>query len=124
MLFRSLAAQQGREIKPDSEPEKGRFYRSDHFEFAKVGVPSLYMKSGIQYLGKAPEYGRQRSDEYTNERYHKPSDEVRAEWDLSGAVQDIELLAATAEALANQPGWPAWKPGSEFRKLRPSKPKP
>ena len=84
LLGSVLASQGGRTVKPDPEPEKGFFYRSDHFEFAKQGVPALYTDAGTEYIGKDSTYGQKKRDEYTENDYHKPSDEVKPDWDLSG----------------------------------------
>ena len=123
-VLRAEAARQGRVLRPDPEPEKGFYYRSDHFEFAKVGVPALYLDDGIEYLGKPPGYGEAKRREYTERRYHKPQDEVLPEWDLGGAVEALALLYRVGWRVANEPRWPQWKPGSEFRKLRPVAPLP
>ena len=117
-VLRGLATPLGRTLAPDAEPEKGFFYRSDHFEFAKQGVPALYVEAGIDYLDKPAGYGRQKRDEYTSNDYHKPSDEVKPDWDLSGAVEDLRLLYAVGHRVANDPVWPAWKPGTEFKATR------
>ena len=113
------AAAQGRIIRPDSEPQKGRFYRSDHFEFAKVGVPGLYTKGGVIVIGKPPEYGKKKLDEYTERDYHKLTDEIKPDWNFSGAVQDLQLLLEVGLATANGDKFPEWKEGSEFRSKRP-----
>jgi Zn-dependent M28 family amino/carboxypeptidase len=112
------AAEQGRTLRPDAEPEKGFYYRSDHFNFAKVGVPALDPDSGTDYVGKPPDYGETKRNEYTNQHYHKPSDEVRSDWDLSGAVDDLRLLMAVGYRVAQADRFPAWKPGTEFRAIR------
>ena len=112
------AAVQGRVLAPDPEPEKGFYYRSDHFEFAKQGVPALYTDNGVEYIGKPPEYGQQKREEYTVNDYHKPSDEVKPDWDLSGAVEDLRLLFAVGYRVATDEAWPEWKPGTEFRAKR------
>jgi len=117
-VLRDLATPLGRTLAPDAEPEKGFFYRSDHFEFAKQGVPALYVEAGIDFIGKPAGYGRQKRDEYTSNDYHKPSDEVKPDWDLSGAVEDLRLLNAVGNHIANDPVWPAWKPGTEFKAIR------
>ncbi len=117
-LLEAAAKEQGRVITPDAEPEKGRYFRSDHFEFAKVGVPALYGKSGEDYLGKPSGYGKTRSDAYIENDYHKVSDEMRPDWDLSGAVEDTQLLFAVGWQVATRMEFPAWKPGSEFRTRR------
>ncbi len=114
----AVAATQGRTIGGDPEPEKGSFYRSDHFEFAKQGVPALNAKAGIDYVGKPEGYGRARRDEYTQKDYHKPSDEVKPDWDLAGAVEDMRLLMSVGHDVAQGTGQPEWKPGSEFKARR------
>ena len=113
-----FAKEQGRRIKPDSGPEKGRFFRSDHFEFAKVGVPALYLKGGIEFVGRPAGWGKAKGEEYTERDYHKVSDEVKPDWDFSGAVEDLRLLLDVGWRAANQSEWPKWKPGSEFKARR------
>ena len=117
-VLQDFAKAQGRVVTPDSEPEKGRFYRSDHFEFAKLGVPALYLKGGIEYIGKPAGYGQQKSDEYTARDYHKVSDEVKPDWDLSGAVEDLQLLFQVGCRVAQGDRFPEWKPGTEFKARR------
>jgi Zn-dependent M28 family amino/carboxypeptidase len=116
-LQRAAALQQ-RVIKPDSEPQKGRFYRSDHFEFAKVGVPGLYIKGGVDLIGQRPGFGKQKLDEYTERDYHKVTDEIRADWNFSGAVRDLQLLVQVGYGVAQNDKFPEWKAGSEFRSRR------
>jgi Zn-dependent M28 family amino/carboxypeptidase len=106
----------GRTIAPDPESEKGYFYRSDHFEFAKQGVPALYIDSGVEYIGKPAGYSQQKRDEYVTNDYHKPSDEVKPDWDLAGAVDDARLLVEVGYRVAEAATWPDWKPGVEFRR--------
>ena len=91
-VLAEAAATQSRRIEPDAEPEKGFFYRSDQFEFAKQGVPALFTDAGTVYVGKEPGYGQMKRDEYTNRDYHAPSDEMKPDWDLSGAVEDAQLM--------------------------------
>jgi len=110
-----VATAQGRVIRPDSEPQKGRFYRSDHFEFAKVGVPGLYIKGGVDMIGKSADYGKQKLDEYTERDYHKLTDEIKPDWDFSGAVEDLRLLVKVGLTVANGETVPEWKEGSEFK---------
>jgi Zn-dependent M28 family amino/carboxypeptidase len=111
---------ENRVIRPDAEPEKGFYYRSDHFEFAKVGVPALDTDAGIDYIGKPPGYGMQKRDEYTSHDYHSVSDEVKPDWDLSGAVQDVATLFRVGYGVAQSPVMPEWKPGTEFKARRDS----
>ncbi len=117
-LLADAAAAQGRTIKPDPEPEKGFFYRSDHFEFAKQGVPALYTDSGTDYIGKPEGYGMKRRAEYTEKDYHKVTDEVKADWDLAGAVEDLQLFFQVGYGVAQGEKWPEWKPGTEFKAKR------
>jgi Zn-dependent M28 family amino/carboxypeptidase len=109
-----------RTVRPDAEPEKGFYYRSDHFEFAKVGVPALDIDAGIDFIGKPKGYGIQKRDEYTNNDYHKPSDEVKPDWDLSGGVEDTRTLMKVGYIVAQTPDMPQWKPGNEFKAKRDS----
>ena len=117
-LLGEIAAAKGRTIGADNEPEKGLYYRSDHFEFAKNGVPALNLKGGDRYIGKPSNYGDLRRDEYTQNDYHKPSDEVKSNWDLAGAVEDIAIAAEVGRRVANGTAYPTWKPTSEFRARR------
>ncbi|PYL31522.1 MAG: peptidase M28 [Verrucomicrobia bacterium] len=117
-LLGQAAARQGRVMKPNSEPEKGGFYRVDSFEFAKAGVPVLHAARGIEIIGKPPGYGKQKRDEFVAKHYHQPSDEVDPNWDLSGAVQDIQLLFEVCYQVANGDKFPEWKAGSEFKSKR------
>jgi Zn-dependent M28 family amino/carboxypeptidase len=116
--LREAAAEQGRLLVPDAEPEKGFYYRSDHFNFAKVGVPALDTDDGIDYIDKPEGFGRQKKDEYTATRYHAPSDEVDPAWDLSGYAEQLRLLMAVGVRVANAERFPEWKPGNEFRAIR------
>jgi Zn-dependent M28 family amino/carboxypeptidase len=119
-VLREVASGRGRTVAPDPEPEKGFFYRSDHFEFAKLGVPALYTDSGIEYIDKPAGYGETKRDEYTANDYHKPSDEVKPDWDLSGAVEDTQLLFEIGYRVAQGDRYPEWKPGTEFKARRDS----
>ena len=117
-LLAAAAKRNGREMKPNSQPEKGSFYRADHFEFSKRGVPSLYTGGGTDFIGKPANFGQQKKDDYTAHHYHQVSDEVDPNWDLSGAVQDIDLLFEVGYQVANGDKFPEWKPGSEFKAKR------
>lgn len=108
----------GRRIAPDSEPEKGYYYRSDHFPFAKKGVPALYADSGVEYRDRPAGWGLERRKEYVAQRYHKPQDEFEATWDLSGAAEDMEALFRVGLTLANSEHTPQWSEKSEFRRAR------
>ncbi|HEX8130421.1 MAG TPA: M28 family metallopeptidase [Pyrinomonadaceae bacterium] len=117
-LLREAAAAQGRTVKPDPDAAKGFYYRSDHFEFAKVGVPALYVNEGTEYIGKDVNFSRQKRDEYEAKDYHKPSDEIKPEWDLAGAVEDAQLLTFIGYRVAQGDKFPEWKAGSEFKAKR------
>lgn len=112
------AAIRGRTVAPDPEPEAGGFYRSDHFEFAKQGVPALYLDQGTIYPGKPAGYAKAKRDDWTNNIYHQPSDEVDPAWDMAGAVADLELLYAVGRRVADGEIWPTWKDGTEFKAVR------
>jgi Zn-dependent M28 family amino/carboxypeptidase len=115
---REAAAEQGRVLAPDAEPEKGFYYRSDHFNFAKKGVPALDPDSGVEYIGKPEGYGKTKREEYTNTDYHAPSDQVKPDWDLSGAAEDAKLFLAVGYRIAQAEKFPEWKPGNEFKSIR------
>jgi Zn-dependent M28 family amino/carboxypeptidase len=111
-----VAAEQGRVVKPDPTPEKGFFYRSDHFPFAQQGVPALSSRDGVDYVGKPAGYGMQIMNEYISKHYHKPSDIVRPDWDMSGAVQQLQYYWMVGYRVAEADTYPEWKPGAEFKR--------
>ena len=115
---REAAREQGRTVRPDPEPEKGSYYRSDHFNFAKQGVPALDPDEGVDYVGKPAGYGQKVRDEYTNNRYHSPKDVITPDWDLSGAAEDMKLLLAVGYRVSQAERMPEWKPGNEFKAAR------
>lgn len=112
------AEEQGREVVPEEHPERGYYYRSDHFNFAKVGVPALYAESGSSYIGENAEAAAERAAAYTAEHYHKPSDEYGDWWNLEGAVQDLYLYYNVGKELADSDVFPNWYEGNEFRAVR------
>jgi Zn-dependent M28 family amino/carboxypeptidase len=116
--LRQAAQEQNRTLSPDPEPEKGFYYRSDHFNFAKQGVPALDPDSGVEFVGKPADWGKKKRDEYTEHDYHAPSDEVKPDWDLSGAAEDAQLLFAVGYRVANADKLPEWKGGNEFKAKR------
>jgi Zn-dependent M28 family amino/carboxypeptidase len=117
---KAAAAEQGRVVVGDREPEKGYYYRSDHFNFARKGVPALNpdFARETEFVGHPEDYGRQIVEQYTAHDYHAPSDEVRPDWDLSGAQQDLEVLFAVGDRVAEAAKYPEWSPTSEFREIR------
>jgi Zn-dependent M28 family amino/carboxypeptidase len=116
-MLREAAKRQGRPMIPNPRPEKGSIYRADNFEFSKVGLPSLYIGKN-QHLMSRPPNGALRADEYDLKDYHQPSDDVKPDWDLSGAVQDVDLLFEVGYQVANADKFPEWKPGNEFKPKR------
>jgi Zn-dependent M28 family amino/carboxypeptidase len=117
-LLAKAAAEHGRTLTPDPEPEKGFYYRADHFEFAKQGVPALFLDNGIHYIGKPDSFAIAKRDEYTNHDYHNVTDEVKPDWDFSGAVEDLGLLFTVGVRVADDSIWPTWKSGTEFKATR------
>jgi Zn-dependent M28 family amino/carboxypeptidase len=117
---RDAAAEQGRIVHGDAEPEKGFYYRSDHFNFAKQGVPALDIAGGVDYVGKPPEFGQQMRKEWTEKRYHTPLDVVMPDWDLSGTREDLAVLFAVGQRVAQADKFPEWKAGNEFKAKRDS----
>ena len=115
---REAAAEQGRVIRPDPESEKGFYYRSDHFNFAKQGVPALDPDEGIEFVGKPAEYGQKVRDDYTEHDYHKPTDVIKPDWDLAGAVEDLKVFFGVGYRVAQAAKFPDWKPGNEFKATR------
>ena len=115
---RAAAEEQGRLLKPDPESEKGFYYRSDHFNFAKQGVPAFYAQVGVDVIGKPADFGMKMRARFTTEDYHKPSDEIKADWDLSGAVEDMQLYLTIGYRVAQANKFPEWRAGNEFRAIR------
>ena len=118
LVLEYAATQNGKYLIPDAEPEKGFYYRSDHFAFAKQGVPSLYVDGGLDVVGKERGYGHQKKDEYTNIDYHAVSDEIKDDWDFSGMVEDAQILFRVGYAIGQHNEWPQWSEGTEFKAKR------
>jgi Zn-dependent M28 family amino/carboxypeptidase len=116
--LRTAAEAQGRTIEPEPNPERGSFYRSDHFNFAKMGVPMLYARSGLEHREHGRGYLEAKRDEYTRVRYHQPDDEVLDDWDLRGAMEDLQLYFDVGLGVADSEDWPKWYEGSEFKAIR------
>lgn len=120
----AVATEQGRTLRPDPEPQKGSYYRSDHFNFARHGVPALDPSEGIDFVGKPEGFGLKTIDDYDANRYHKPSDEILPTWDLTGAVQDLDLFLTVGYRVANAAKYPEWRAGNEFKAIRDKQIKP
>lgn len=117
-LLTTAIQAQGRRVAPDSSPEAGYYYRSDHLHFAQLGIPVLYTSRGIDMVDGGIERGRALSARYVSDIYHKPDDEVTADWDMSGGAEDLEALYAVGRRLADSNEWPEWRATSEFRAAR------
>jgi Zn-dependent M28 family amino/carboxypeptidase len=117
-LLATAAKSQGRTLTPDQRSEAGRFYRSDQFNFAKAGVPSLYIKSGTTLRDQPAGTGLAMLQDYETKRYHKPGDEYSDSWDVTGSIEDLRLLFEVGARVANAKIWPEWRAGNEFRAVR------
>ncbi len=117
-LAKPIAAAQGRTITPEPNPERGYYYRSDHFSFAKLGVPMFDGGSGEDLLNGGTKAGHAAAEDYSNNRYHKPQDEYDAKWDWSGAIEDLTLYYRLGRELASGDAWPNWYQDAEFRAIR------
>ncbi len=117
-ILKPIAAKQGRVLVEESAPEKGQFFRSDHFSFAKAGVPALYAKGGIDSIEHGRDWGIAQLDDYTAKRYHKAADNFDPEWDLRGIVQDLDALYQVGKQLSLNDAWPNYRTGNAFRAIR------
>ncbi len=117
-LVKEAAKTQGRIVLPDLMPEQGSFYRSDQFNFAKIGVPALYLDGGQDFIGRPEGWGKKTVEHWIDTHYHQPSDEYDPSWDLSGQIQDLILIFQVARRLVNDYQMPAWLPGDEFEAVR------
>ena len=117
-VLEMAAARQGRRVVEEAFPDRGHYYRSDQFSFAKIGVPCLYFDNGIDYVGRPPGWGQKKVEEWEATHYHQPSDEFGPEWDLTGVVDDARLGFVTGLAVAEADTMPAWLPKDEFEAAR------
>jgi len=113
-----IADEQGRTVKPDQFADKGYFYRSDQFSFAKIGVPAMYLKTGTDFIDRPPEWGREQQNHFTQVNYHQPSDEYDPSWNFTGMEDDALLGFWTGLAIANADEMPSWNSGDEFEAVR------
>jgi Zn-dependent M28 family amino/carboxypeptidase len=112
------AQKKGRYVAPEDHPEAGHYFRSDHFNFARAGVPSITADGGVDGVTGGVAFGKQKHDEYTAKHYHQPSDEYNDSWNLSGGLEDVGLVFLIGKRLAYGNEWPQWKTGSEFKAIR------
>jgi Zn-dependent M28 family amino/carboxypeptidase len=117
-VVQTVARERGMRVSPDARPEQGSFFRSDHFPFAKVGVPSISLKEGNDYVGRSKEWGEEQFKAYNTAHYHQPSDEYRESWDFNGMVQEAEIAMAIGMRIANDPTFPRFNPNDEFAKAQ------
>jgi Zn-dependent M28 family amino/carboxypeptidase len=117
-LLAAAADRKDRVLTPDTNPEAGYFYRSDHFNLAKKGVPALYVKSGADLLDQPPGTGQAMLEEFIRDRYHKQADDYSPDWDVSGSMEDLRLLFEVGAQVASDGSWPQWYEGNEFRAAR------
>jgi len=113
-----VAGEMGLTVSPDARPEQGSFFRSDHFPFAKVGVPSISLKEGNQYVGHPKEWGEEQFKAYNTAHYHQPSDEMRDSWNFDGMIQSAEIALAIGRHISDEPEKPHFNPGDEFAKTK------
>jgi Zn-dependent M28 family amino/carboxypeptidase len=102
----------------DQFPDRGFFYRSDQFALARIGVPAAYFDDGVEVIGKPAGWGKEQQEKFEATDYHQPSDELRDTWDLSGAVEDVQLDFYLGAKVANDPKLPTWNAGDEFEGAR------
>ena len=114
----SAAAEQGRVVRPDQFADRGYFYRSDQFSFAKIGVPAMYLDTGTDFVDRPPDWGREQVDHYTDVNYHQPSDEYDDSWNFDGMIADTMLGFWAGLAIANADEMPQWNEGDEFEAAR------
>jgi Zn-dependent M28 family amino/carboxypeptidase len=112
----TVARDMGLRVSPDARPEQGSFFRSDHFPFAKAGVPSISLKEGDDYVGRSKEWGEEQFRAYNTAHYHQPSDEFRDTWDFRGMIQETEIALAIGRMISDMPQKPQFNPGDEFAK--------
>jgi Zn-dependent M28 family amino/carboxypeptidase len=115
-----LAQMQGRTVTADQYPDRGYFYRSDQFSFAKIGVPALYLDTGGKFVGKPESWGDEQHAEYESKHYHQPSDEINDSWNFDGMIDDAQLGFYVGVNIANAAEMPSWAPGDEFEAARKS----
>jgi Zn-dependent M28 family amino/carboxypeptidase len=114
----ALAKAQGRVVEPDQFPDRGYFYRSDQFNFAKIGVPAMYYNAGTDFIGKPEGWGRKAKEEWEEHIYHQPSDEIDDTWVFDGMIEDALLGFYSGWLVAQADEMPTWKPGDEFEATR------
>jgi Zn-dependent M28 family amino/carboxypeptidase len=117
-IVRMIADEQERSLKPDQFPDRGYFYRSDQFSFAKIGVPAMYLDPGTDFIDRPPGWGEEQVNDWTEVHYHQPSDEYDPSWQFDGMIRDTLLGFWAGLAIANADQMPTWNEGDEFEAVR------
>jgi Zn-dependent M28 family amino/carboxypeptidase len=117
-MIEALLKERNRTLGTDQHPERGYFFRSDHFPFAKAGVPALSLSEPTQFTGPSAAELKKQQEEYNGKDYHQPSDEYDPSWDFSGGVDDMRVLAQLGWRIANQPEMPRYNEGDQFAQVR------
>jgi len=114
----AVAKWQGRVVKPDQFPDRGHYYRSDQFSFARIGVPALYFDSGTDFIGRPPEWGKQQIEAWEQKKYHQPGDKLDDSWNFDGMIEDAQLGFYSGWLVTQADAMPTWNPGDEFEAAR------
>jgi Zn-dependent M28 family amino/carboxypeptidase len=117
-VAQAAAQRQGRTYVDEAFPERGGFYRSDQFNFAKIGVPALFLRPGTNFVGRPADWGREQMDAWLSAHYHQPSDDYDPVWDLGGMIDDARVAFAMGAMIADADDTPTWVPGDEFEAVR------
>jgi len=117
-IAEGVAQRQGRVVKPDQFPDRGYYYRSDQFAFAKIGVPALYFESGTDFIGRPAGWGKQKLEEWEDKQYHQPSDKLDGTWNFDGMIEDAQLGLFSGWIIAQADAMQSWNPGDEFEAAR------
>ena len=117
-IVEAIANMQDRTVTADQFPDRGHFYRSDQFNFAKIGVPALYLDTGTDFVGKPAGWGKEQHEKYEAKNYHQPSDEIQPDWNFDGMIEDAQLGFWVGLNVANADALPTWVPGDEFEAAR------
>ena len=117
-MVAAAAALQGRVVVGDQLPDRGYYYRSDQFSFAKIGVPSVFIDVGSDFIGRPPGWGKEQIEAWEASKYHQPGDEMDASWSFEGIVEDARLGFLTGIMVAEEEAMPVWTPGDEFEAVR------
>ena len=117
-IVERAASDQGRRVQGDQFPDRGYFYRSDQFNFAKIGVPAVYLDEGTDFVDRPDGWGVEQIEQWVSVHYHQPSDELEADWNFDGMIEDAQLAYSIGLEIANADTLPAWNPGDEFEAAR------